>query len=52
MGTARVAVLAAITATTIAFWSRSLAAEILMLPYLGWLAFASVLKSAIWRMNA
>lgn len=43
--------LAAIAATTIAFWPRSRAAGILMLPYLGWVAFASVLNFTIWRMN-
>jgi len=47
-----VALLAAILATTIAFWGRSLAAGILMLPYLGWVAFASVLNFSIWRLNA
>jgi len=43
--------LAAIAATTIAFWARSRAAGILMVPYLGWVAFASVLNFTIWRMN-
>jgi translocator protein len=43
--------LTAIAATTIAFWPRSLAAGILMLPYLGWVAFASVLNFEIWRLN-
>ena len=45
------ALLLAIAATTIAFWPRSKAAGILMLPYLGWVAFASVLNFEIWRMN-
>ena len=45
------ALLAAIAATTIAFWSRSKAAGILMLPYLAWVAFASVLNFTIWRLN-
>ena len=44
--------LAAIAATTVAFWSRSKAAGMLMLPYLGWVAFASVLNFTIWRLNA
>jgi len=44
--------LAAIAATTIAFWRRSKAAGILMLPYLAWVAFASALNFAIWRLNA
>lgn len=43
--------LAAIGATTVAFWPRSKAAGILMLPYLSWVAFASVLNFAIWRLN-
>ena len=41
----------AITATTNAFWPKSMAAGILMLLYLGWVAFASVLNFTIWRMN-
>ena len=45
-----VALFAAIAATTAAFWPRSMAA-ILMLPYLGWVAFASVLNFTIWRLN-
>ena len=39
--------LIAIAATTIAFWPRSKAAGILLLPYLGWVAFASVLNFAL-----
>jgi len=39
--------LVAIAATAIAFWPRSLAAGILM----GWVAFASLLNFAIWRLN-
>ena len=46
-----VALLVAIAATTIAFWPRSMAAGILMLPYLGWVSFASVLNFTIWRLN-
>ncbi len=46
-----VAMLTAIIATTMAFWPRSMSAGILMLPYLGWVAFASVLNFAIWRLN-
>ena len=40
-----------IAATTIAFWLRSSTAGILMVPYLGWVAFASVLNFEIWRLN-
>lgn len=43
--------LVAIAATTLAFWLRSKGAGILMLPYLGCVAFASVLNLAIWRLN-
>ncbi len=42
---------AAIAATTVSFWPKSLPAGILMLPYLGWVAFASVLNFTIWRLN-
>ena len=42
---------AAITATTIAFWRRSLVAGLLFLPYLAWVSFAAVLNWAIWRLN-
>ena len=47
-----VALFAAIAATTIVFWPMSMAAGILMLPYLGWVAFVSVLNFTIWRLNA
>ena len=46
-----VALFAAIVATTVAFWPKSMAAAILMLPYLGWVAFAAVLNFTIWRLN-
>ena len=42
---------AAIVATTIAFWRRSLVAGLLFVPYLAWVSFASVLNFAIWRLN-
>jgi tryptophan-rich sensory protein len=32
-------------------WPMSMMAGILMLPYLGWVAFASVLNFTIWRLN-
>jgi tryptophan-rich sensory protein len=44
--------LAAIAATTLAFWRVDRWAGVLMLPYLGWAAFAAALNLAIWRMNA
>ncbi len=42
---------AAIAATTIAFWRRSLLAGRLLVPYLAWVSFASVLNYVIWRLN-
>ena len=41
----------AIVATVAAFWRRSLAAAVLMLPYVVWTTFAAALNLAIWRMN-
>jgi len=43
--------LLAIAMTTVAFWRRSPTAGVLMLPYLGWVAFASVLNFQVWHMN-
>ena len=42
---------AAIAATTIAFWRRSLLAGLLFVPYLAWVSFAAVLNFGIWRLN-
>jgi tryptophan-rich sensory protein len=42
----------AIVATMDAFSRISLAAGLLILPYLGWVSFASVLNAAVWRLNA
>jgi benzodiazapine receptor len=47
-----VALWIAILATAVAFWRVSRMAAILMLPYLGWVAFAAVLNHAIWRLNS
>ncbi|MEI8372254.1 MAG: tryptophan-rich sensory protein [Planctomycetota bacterium] len=41
----------AIAATMIVFWQRSSVAGILLLPYLAWVSFASVLNLVIWRTN-
>ena len=41
----------AIVGTNVAFWRRSLAAGLLLLPYLTWVSFAAVLNFAIWRLN-
>jgi translocator protein len=41
----------AIGVTTIAFFKTSKIAVWLMVPYLAWVSFASVLNFAIWRLN-
>ncbi|MGY8771421.1 MAG: DUF2867 domain-containing protein [Pirellulales bacterium] len=41
----------AIAATAIGFKSKSLAAALLLLPYLAWTSFATVLNFTIWRLN-
>jgi benzodiazapine receptor len=41
----------AIVATTIAFFRRRTAAGALMLPYLAWVSFATLLNFEIWRLN-
>ncbi len=41
----------AILATTVAFFRRSRFAACLLVPYLAWVSFASVLNFTIWRMN-
>jgi len=43
---------AAVLATLIAFWRRSRWAGGLLVPYLVWVSFASVLNFTIWRLNA
>ena len=41
----------AIAATIAAFRTYSVPAALLLLPYLGWVSFASLLNFAIWRLN-
>ena len=46
-----VALLAVIIATTAAFWQRDRLAGILFVPYAAWVAYATLLNAALWRMN-
>lgn len=41
----------ALAGTIVAFWSRRRVAGALLLPYLGWVTFATALNYAIWRRN-
>lgn len=41
----------AIVATTVALFRRSKIAGWLVVPYLAWVSFASVLNFTIWRLN-
>ncbi|MCX7141854.1 MAG: tryptophan-rich sensory protein [Proteobacteria bacterium] len=43
--------LLAILATTVLFWQRDRAAGMLFIPYACWVAFATVLNAALWRLN-
>ena len=43
--------LALIVATMLAFWRSSRLAAVLLLPYLLWVGFASVLTWAVWQSN-
>jgi tryptophan-rich sensory protein len=42
----------AILATMLSFWRIRPVAGALLLPYLGWVGFASVLNYRLWRLNA
>ena len=46
-----VLLLAAIAATALSFRPRSAVAALLLVPYLAWVSFATVLNFAIWRLN-
>lgn len=46
-----VVLLAAILATTVAFWRRDRIAGLLFMPYAAWVAFAVLLNVALWRLN-
>ncbi len=41
----------AVVATTVAFFRRRVSAGVLLLPYLAWVSFATLLTAAIWRRN-
>ncbi|KPK13554.1 MAG: hypothetical protein AMJ67_17255 [Betaproteobacteria bacterium SG8_41] len=43
--------LMAILVTTVLFWKRDRLAGILFVPYAGWVAFATILNFALWRLN-
>lgn len=40
-----------IGATIVWFWRISTLAAVLLLPYLAWVAFASLLTFSVWRLN-
>ena len=46
-----IVLLTAILATTVAFWRRDPLAGALFVPYAAWVAFATVLNAALWRLN-
>jgi translocator protein len=41
----------AIVTTIRAFWSLDRTAALLLVPYLGWVAYATALNGAVWRLN-
>jgi tryptophan-rich sensory protein len=45
------ALLAAVIACAVAFWRIDRTAGLMLVPYAAWVAFASVLNFAIWRLN-
>lgn len=46
-----VVLLLAILATTLVFWQRDRVAGMLFIPYVAWVAFATVLNAALWQLN-
>jgi translocator protein len=46
-----VLLLALIVTTTVLFWRRDRIAGVLMLPYLAWVSFATLLTASIWHLN-
>lgn len=46
-----VVLLAAVVVTIAAFWRRSRVAAWLLVPYAGWVAFATCLNASIWWLN-
>ncbi|HEX5305646.1 MAG TPA: TspO/MBR family protein [Dyella sp.] len=46
-----VCLLALIIATTVAFFRRDRAAGWMMVPYIAWVSFATVLNAALWHLN-
>lgn len=43
--------LLAIVATSVLLWQRDRVAGMLFIPYIGWVAFATVLNAALWQLN-
>jgi benzodiazapine receptor len=46
-----VVLLGFVVATIVAYWRRSRAAALLLIPYAGWVAFATALNASIWWLN-
>lgn len=45
------ALIAAILATLVTFWRLDRTAALLLLPYLAWVCYATLLNGTIWRLN-